>query len=119
VTAVDVSPTVLDRARARAREADPEVAARIDWLQADLAKWSPDGAAYDLVSSQHVHLPAAAQPRLVPTLAAAVAPGGTLLVASHHASDLVVLPDLHGWEVRLDEVDGRTARETVLVARRT
>lgn len=118
VTAVDVSPTVLDRARERAEETGPEVTARIEWLQADLATWSPAEAAFDLVSSHHVHLPAAAQPRLVPALAAAVAPGGLLLVASHHASDLESLPDLDGWEVRVSRMDGRTAGESVLRARR-
>lgn len=43
---------------------------------------------YDLVSSQFMHLPGEARLELFTRLAAAVAPGGTLLIVGHHPSDL-------------------------------
>jgi SAM-dependent methyltransferase len=64
VTAVDIARTALDRAAAHA------------------------AGGWDLVSAQYIHLPPAERDSLVRRLAAAVAPGGTLLVVAHHPSDL-------------------------------
>jgi SAM-dependent methyltransferase len=84
VTAVDFSEAALRQARERAAALDVEAAARIEWLAADLTGWTPPAEAFDLVSAQYVHLPtAAARDDLYRRLAAAVAPGGTLLVAGH------------------------------------
>ncbi|MDI5942806.1 methyltransferase domain-containing protein, partial [Micromonospora sp. DH15] len=80
VTAVDISATALERAAAHAAAAGPEVADRIEWLHADLRVTPPAEGAYDLVSAQFMHLPGAARRELVARLAAAVAPGGTLLI---------------------------------------
>jgi SAM-dependent methyltransferase len=88
VTAVDIAATALERAAAHAAGTDPDAAARVEWRAADLTTWMPPAAAFDLVSSQYVHLPAAERDGLVGRLAAAVAPGGTLLVVAHHPSDL-------------------------------
>jgi SAM-dependent methyltransferase len=84
VTAVDVSPTVLTHARTQALA--PDAAARLRWVEADLRTWRPGPTAYDLVSSQYVHVPGGMGP-VVDALAAAVAPGGTLLVVGHHQDD--------------------------------
>ena len=54
--------------------------------------WAPPERHFDLVSAQYVHLPAAARESLHRRLAAAVRPGGTLLVASHHPADLDSVP---------------------------
>jgi SAM-dependent methyltransferase len=88
VTAVDFAGTALRRARARADQAGAEIAGRIDWLEADLTGWSPPRERFDLVSSQYVHVPAVARETLFRGLAAAVAPGGTLLVVGHDVSEL-------------------------------
>jgi SAM-dependent methyltransferase len=88
VTAVDVSPVALERAAARASEAGLEIAGRISWQQADLLSWDPAPARFDLVSAQFVHLPHAERDALNRRLAAAVRPGGTLLIVGHHPSDL-------------------------------
>lgn len=88
VTGVDVSAVALDRAAARARAAGPEIADRIAWQQADLLSWDPAPARFDLVSAQFVHLPRARLDVLHRRLAAAVRPGGTLLIVGHHPSDL-------------------------------
>ena len=88
VTAVDLSTTALDRARTRAAEGQADIAERIEWVQADLTGWTPTEDHFDLVSAQYVHVPESARELLFVRLAAAVAPGGTLLVTGHHPSDL-------------------------------
>ncbi|MEU7860776.1 class I SAM-dependent methyltransferase [Nonomuraea sp. NPDC049141] len=81
VTAVDISGVALERAaRHAAREG---VAERIDWQRHDLAASFPDGL-FELVSAQFLHshgdLP---REKVLRTAAAAVAPGGVLLVVGH------------------------------------
>lgn len=85
VTAVDFATAALRKAADHAARAG--VTDRIEWRHADLTAWTPEDAAYDLVSAQFVHLPQAPE-RLFARLAEAVAPGGTLLVVGHHPSDL-------------------------------
>ncbi|HEX6257524.1 MAG TPA: FAD-dependent oxidoreductase [Euzebyales bacterium] len=81
VTAVDISRAVLDRARDRAVRAD--VAERITWLHRDLADWQPTGA-FDLVSIHYLHSPVdLPRSSILGTAAAAVAPGGVLLIVGH------------------------------------
>ncbi|MFC0042295.1 class I SAM-dependent methyltransferase [Actinomadura rayongensis] len=81
VTAVDVSATALSRAARDAAAAG--VAERIAWRRHDLAVSFPEGT-YDLVSAQFLHSPVE-MPReeILRRAAAAVAPGGRLLVAGH------------------------------------
>nr|QLJ99097.1 NAD(P)/FAD-dependent oxidoreductase [Micromonospora carbonacea] len=88
VTAVDISTTALERAAAHAAAAGPGVADRIEWLHADLRDQPPAEGAYDLVSAQFMHLPSEARRELFARLAAAVTPGGTLLIVGHHPRDL-------------------------------
>jgi SAM-dependent methyltransferase len=90
VTAVDVSPVALARAAAHAAERGDEVASRIAWEHADVRTWSPQLAAYDLVSAQFLHPAPDVRPQVVRRLAAAVAPGGVLLYVGHDPSDLEV-----------------------------
>jgi SAM-dependent methyltransferase len=88
VTAVDFSTTALSRGAAHAAARGPEVAARIEWRHADLRSWGPPPGAFDLVSAQYMHLPSAERRPLFARLAAAVAPGGTLLLVGHDFGDL-------------------------------
>lgn len=85
VTAVDIARPALDRAAARAAAAG--VGDRIVWKRRDLAAWQPSGV-FDLVSVHYLHsvldLP---RDRILRAAAAAVAPGGVLLVVGH-AGDL-------------------------------
>jgi 2-polyprenyl-3-methyl-5-hydroxy-6-metoxy-1,4-benzoquinol methylase len=85
VTAVDASSTAVGRAQALAAQQEPGVAQRITWLTADLTSWQPSQR-YDLVTSQYVH-PDLPFDQFVARLAAAVAPGGTLLVVGHDHAD--------------------------------
>jgi thioredoxin reductase/2-polyprenyl-3-methyl-5-hydroxy-6-metoxy-1,4-benzoquinol methylase len=84
VTAVDISAVALRRAAARAAGTGVDVA----WEQADVMTWDPAPRQFDLVSAQFMHLPRAPLQALHRRLAAAVRPGGTLLVVGHHPTDL-------------------------------
>ena len=159
VTAVDVSAVALDRAAgyaALARDealagdealASDEVARRISWQREDLRSWDPGPARFDLVSAQYMHLPRTEQVSMHARLAAAVRPGGTLLVVAHHPDDLHAnvgrtgRPDMFlsaeemaasldpgEWEITVADAIGRSAtdldgqpvtvRDTVLRAAR-
>ncbi|NEA29543.1 class I SAM-dependent methyltransferase, partial [Actinomadura bangladeshensis] len=82
VTGTDISRTALERAARHA--ADAGVAGRVDWRRHDLAESFPEGA-YDLVTAMFLHSLDPAMPRaaILRQAAAAVAPGGVLLVAGH------------------------------------
>ncbi|NJP27527.1 NAD(P)/FAD-dependent oxidoreductase [Microbispora sp. SCL1-1] len=145
VTGADISATALERAAAHA--VDAGVADRTEWVRADLRDHVFPEGAYDLVSAQYMHLPGEARRTLFARLAAAVAPGGTLLIVGHHPSDLVTrVRKMHfpqmmftaeevaasldpaEWEIAAAEARPRTAvdpeghevtsRDAVLVARR-
>jgi SAM-dependent methyltransferase len=86
VTATDISTVALERGAAHAAERG--VADRITWQVADVLTWEPPRAAFDLVSAQYMHLPRPELESLHRRLAAAVRPGGTLLVVLHHPDDM-------------------------------
>jgi SAM-dependent methyltransferase len=87
VTAVDISSVALARAAGHAAD-DAAAAQRISWAHHDLTAWAPPVNAFDLVSAQFMHWPGAERTAVYERLAAAVAPGGTLLIVGHHPSDL-------------------------------
>ncbi|MEU4692672.1 bifunctional NAD(P)/FAD-dependent oxidoreductase/class I SAM-dependent methyltransferase [Actinoplanes sp. NPDC023714] len=145
VTAVDIATVALGRAAGHAASAG--VADRITFRHADLRAEAPDAGSYDLVSAQFMHLPPQERRELWANLAAAVAPGGTLLIVGHHPSDLATFvgrmhfPDMlftgeeiaatldpAQWEVTAAETRPRpgkdaagreiTIHDAVLVARR-
>lgn len=146
VTAVDISHVALKRAADHAAAAGDEIAARIEWTQADLRQERPQERAFDLVSAHFMQLPPDPRRDLFAALAAAVTSGGMLLIVGHHPSDLrrsthrghfpdmmytaeQVAADLDpaAWEIvtaetrpRLVDHDGRTVpiHDAVLVARR-
>jgi SAM-dependent methyltransferase len=142
VTAVDISRTALQRAALTGAD----IAGRVSWTRADLTTMPPPARAFDLVSVQYFPLPHQPAHTTLRGLLAAVAPGGTLLIASH---DLADLPPLHehgldpndyyqpadiarllddDWTVLVNETRPRTApappgthhtHDTVLRAQRT
>ncbi|MFI6429539.1 class I SAM-dependent methyltransferase [Rhodococcus oryzae] len=87
VTAVDFSTTALQRAAARAEALGADVAHRLNWVHADLTAEPVEGR-FDLVTAHFMHLPEPQRSVLYARLAAAVAPGGSLLIVGHHPSDL-------------------------------
>ncbi|HTG13089.1 MAG TPA: class I SAM-dependent methyltransferase [Candidatus Eisenbacteria bacterium] len=88
VTAVDFSGVALRMARSL--EAERRVA--VEWVEADVLAWTPPPRAYDLVCVLYLQLPAGERRTALARAAAAVRPGGTLLVLGH---DLLNLTD--GW----------------------
>ncbi|MFF7154213.1 methyltransferase domain-containing protein [Streptomyces sp. NPDC008139] len=81
VTATDISGVALDRAARHAEEAG--VGDRINWQRHDLGVSFPEGA-FDLVSAQFLHtLGEMPREEILRAAAAAVAPGGVLLVVGH------------------------------------
>ena len=146
VTAVDFATAALERGAEQADALGADVAERIRWLHADVTGWAPD-TRFDLVSAQFMHLPGETRRALFARLAAAVVPGGTLLVVGHHPSDLetsahrLLVPDMFftaqevadsldgdQWDVLVTEARPRSAgdhegagitvRDAVLRARR-
>jgi SAM-dependent methyltransferase len=84
VTAVDFSAVGL----ARAARLAAERTVNVDWVQADLLAWQPAPGSYDLVLIAYLHLPSAGLARVFRAAAAAVAPGGTLLVVGHDRDNI-------------------------------
>lgn len=84
VTAVDFSRVGLERARTRAIAAGADV----DWQLHDLLEWRPAPGAFDLVVLVFIHLPVDERRPVYEHAAAAVAPGGTLLVIGHDRTNI-------------------------------
>jgi thioredoxin reductase/SAM-dependent methyltransferase len=106
VTAIDISSVALERA-ATIAAAGPDVGDRITWQQGDALTWTPPSAAFDLVSMHFFQLPKAQRDQVYPRLAAAVRPGGRLLIVGHHPSDLATTmsrPKLPEWLFTPEEV---------------
>ncbi|WP_456285612.1 methyltransferase domain-containing protein [Microbacterium sp. JZ70] len=82
VTGVDLSANALAAAARRAAAAG--VADRIDWVEADIARWRPRRT-WSLVLTSYAHADIG-QLDLFRLLASQVAPGGTLLVVAHAPS---------------------------------
>jgi SAM-dependent methyltransferase len=88
VVAADLSEVALERAAGHAAAQGDPIAQRITWRHADLLTWDPGPRRFDLVSLQFLHLPPDLFDPAYRRLAAAVRPGGTLLVVMHHADDV-------------------------------
>ena len=85
VTGVDFSDVALEHARRLSAARGVEV----EWVQADVREWTPPAAAYDLVAILYLQIPAEERRVVHGRAAAAVAPGGTLLVVGHDRENLV------------------------------
>lgn len=88
-TAVDFSDVALDKARQLAAARDVEV----ETVVADVTTHVPAAGAHDLVAVIYLHLPADDRRLVHQRAAAAVAPGGTLIVLGHDTNNLT---DGHG-----------------------
>ncbi|HEX7491177.1 MAG TPA: class I SAM-dependent methyltransferase [Candidatus Limnocylindrales bacterium] len=78
-SAVDWSPVGLANGRAKADAAGVEV----EWLERDLFGWTPPVGAFDLVVIVYLHVPPNERGPIYTAAAAAVAPGGHLLILGH------------------------------------
>jgi 2-polyprenyl-3-methyl-5-hydroxy-6-metoxy-1,4-benzoquinol methylase len=88
-TAVDFSDVALAKARQLAEASGVEV----DTVVADITTYTPTAGAYDLVVVIYLHLPASERTQVHRRAAAALAPGGTLVVLGHDTTNLT---DGHG-----------------------
>lgn len=88
VTGLDISGVALARAAIAEERYRSEIATPIVWQRTDLLAWTPGAMRFDLVIAHFVQFRANDRVRLFATLAACVAPGGTLLVVGHDPSDL-------------------------------
>lgn len=86
VTAVDFSPAALAQGRSMAEAAGSELAARIEWIEGDLATWPVQPSRYDLVVCLYVHVSGSVAD-MVGRMAGGVVPGGTLLLVGHRPVD--------------------------------
>ena len=73
---------------ARAARLAAERGVSVDWVQADLLDYRPAPGSCGLVLIACIHLPAASLARVFRAAAAAVAPGGTLLVIGHDRDNI-------------------------------
>jgi len=135
VTAVDFSDVALDRGRRRVEEAG--ATGTVDWICADLTTLDPPAGPFDLVLVLFVHLPADDRRRLLRQAAAALAPGGIVLVVGYdstHATEgeggprdpLIlfspddIVADLDGLEIeRAERLRVGDAVDAVVRARRS
>jgi ubiquinone/menaquinone biosynthesis C-methylase UbiE len=85
VTGVDFSRAGLAKAQRLATDRGVEVT----WVEADVVEWQPPTASFDLVVVMYLHLPAEQRRRALAHAAAALAPGGVLLVVGHDTSNLL------------------------------
>ena len=86
VTGADFSANGL--ARAARHAADAGVADRTDWWQVDARTFAAEGRSFDLVTTHFLHPPDGGMVEVTRRLAAAVAPGGHLLVVGHAPSEV-------------------------------
>lgn len=100
VTGVDIAESALEKARRRVESIDPAAAGRIDWERHDVGDWAPAPRAFDLVTSHFMHLPDPERATMFRSLAAAVAPGGTLLIVGHDHSDSTLGKSAHPEHLR-------------------
>src|SRR4029077_8351711 len=61
---------------------------QVNWVLADLSEYEPARAAYDLVLIAYLQVGAVLRDRVLAGAAAALVPGGTLLVVGHDLSNL-------------------------------
>lgn len=83
VTAVDFSGVALDKGRQRAAKDGLE----LKWVAADLAAYVPEPGGFDLVVIAYLHLFPHDLETVLRRAADALAPGGTLFVVGHDATN--------------------------------
>lgn len=133
VLAVDISSVALQKAADHAATKETSGTAlpgTITWEHHDLLAWIPPAASFTLVTAQFMHLPKVDREPLYARLAAAVAPGGSLLIVGHSESDIQAGArrppgpelfftagniadslDARQWRVEVSEAKARTAMD--------
>jgi SAM-dependent methyltransferase len=103
VTAVDLSPVALEKAKRLAGERGVDLETEV----VDLAVWDLGVDRWDAVVSIWAHLPPAVRSVLHPKIARAVRPGGILFVEHYHPQQIPYKtggPPDPAWMLTLDEL---------------
>ncbi len=87
VTGSDYSGVALAKAAEVAARSPRAVVSRLTWRQADAAT-DELGGPYDLVLHVYLHLPPTQRRAVLTAVCAALAPGGTLILAAHDSTNL-------------------------------
>ena len=87
MTAVDFSRVGLEKGRTLSA-AHGVLDRQVDWVGADLGEYEPARAAFDLVLIAYLQVGAELRGRVLAGAAAALVPGGTLLVVGHDLTNL-------------------------------
>jgi SAM-dependent methyltransferase len=87
-TAVDFAEAGLDKGRTLERAVAGIGTPPVTWVCADVTTYVPPVAGFDLVLLAYLHLPTGLRRTVVRHAAAALAPGGTLLIIGHDSSNL-------------------------------
>ncbi|MFJ3788952.1 class I SAM-dependent methyltransferase [Kitasatospora sp. NPDC090091] len=88
VTGLDYSAVALERAERLTADLPDEVADRLTWRHGDARELESPPEGYDLVLVAYLQLPAEDRRAALVRAAAALAPGGTLLVIAHDSTNL-------------------------------
>ncbi|MFJ3216452.1 class I SAM-dependent methyltransferase [Kitasatospora sp. NPDC086801] len=88
VTGLDYSAVALERAERLTADLPDEVADRLTWRHGDARTFDAPAAGYDLILVAYLQVPAQDRRAALRRAAAALAPGGTLLVIGHDLSNL-------------------------------
>ena len=114
VTGVDFSAVGLDKAQALAEQRG----VLVHLLLEDLCEYAPPAAAFDLVAVLYLHIAFPVMRAVLRRAAAAVAPGGTLLVVGHDPPNI---EHGHGGpqdpEILMDPDDIAAALDVLLIER--
>ena len=122
VTAVDFSPVATERTRQLAAGRLGADASRVTAVTADLMTWVPEPASADLAVLAYLQLRASERTHAHRLAAAALSPGGILLLVAHHSDNLTegvggppdptvlfterdVVADLAGTDVVVDRAE--------------
>lgn len=89
VTAVDFSKVALDRGAALAARAGVNAGVgSVEWVHADLRRYEPEKASYDLVLVVYLQLAQQDVHHVLAAARSAVAPGGTVFVVGHDRTNI-------------------------------
>lgn len=84
VTAVDLSPVAIARAKSLAERAGVSV----KFIARDILEFEPGSKCFDLVLIAYLHVPVAERRQILARAASALAPGARLLIVAHDITNL-------------------------------
>jgi len=84
VTAVDFADTAVERGR----QASQAAGLGVEWITDDLLSYEPAPGSFDAVVIAYLHLPAEQMATVLERAAAALAPGGMLMLVGHDVRNL-------------------------------